>query len=103
MYIIVHVSSRAMAQAVTCRPLTAEVDMRHSKTKEPSLLRIHNIPETTKFIITTLRLWRSVAINKQKLLSRGPCPGSGGYSPASHRGSSGSIPGQSMWDLWWTT
>jgi hypothetical protein len=23
-------------------------------------------------------------------------------SPASHRGGPGSIPGQSMWDLWWT-
>ena len=31
-----------------------------------------------------------------------PCHGSGGYSPASHRGSPGSITGQSMWDLWWT-
>jgi hypothetical protein len=31
-----------------------------------------------------------------------PCHGSGGQSPASHRGGPGSIPGQSMWDLWWT-
>ena len=31
-----------------------------------------------------------------------PCRGSGGYSPASHRGGQGSTPGQSMWDLWWT-
>jgi hypothetical protein len=31
-----------------------------------------------------------------------PCNGSDGYSPASHRGGPGSIPGQSMWDLWWT-
>jgi hypothetical protein len=30
----------------------------------------------------------------------GPCHGSGGQSPASHRGGVGSIPGQSMWDLW---
>ena len=29
-----------------------------------------------------------------------PCHGSGGSSPASHRGSQGSNPGRSMWDLW---
>jgi hypothetical protein len=28
--------------------------------------------------------------------------GSGGKSPTSHRGDPGSVPGQSMWDLWWT-
>ena len=32
----------------------------------------------------------------------GPCHGSGGWSPASRRGGPGSIPGRSMWDLWWT-
>jgi hypothetical protein len=31
-----------------------------------------------------------------------PCHGSGGYLPASNRGGSGSVLGQSMWDLWWT-
>jgi hypothetical protein len=31
-----------------------------------------------------------------------PCHGSGGYSPASHRGDSSLIPGQSTYDLWWT-
>ena len=30
------------------------------------------------------------------------CLGSGGQSSASHRGGSGSIPGQSVWNLWWT-
>jgi len=30
------------------------------------------------------------------------CQGSGGQSPASHLEVSSSIPGQSMWDLWWT-
>jgi len=30
------------------------------------------------------------------------CHGSGGYSPASHRGCPGLVPGQTMWDLWWT-
>jgi hypothetical protein len=28
------------------------------------------------------------------------CHSSGGYSPGSHRGSPGSIPGHVMWDLW---
>jgi hypothetical protein len=32
----------------------------------------------------------------------GPCHGSGGQSPASHRGDPGSHPDQSKWDLWWT-
>jgi hypothetical protein len=31
-----------------------------------------------------------------------PCLGSGGYLPAYHPGGSGSIPGRSMSDLWWT-
>jgi hypothetical protein len=31
-----------------------------------------------------------------------PCHGSGGKSPTSHRGLPGSIPGQSVWDLWRT-
>jgi hypothetical protein len=35
-------------------------------------------------------------------LSWRPCHSSGGKSPTSHRGGPGSIPGQSMWDLWWT-
>jgi hypothetical protein len=35
-------------------------------------------------------------------LNKGPRHCSGGYSPASHRGGPGSIPGRSMWDLWWT-
>jgi len=30
-----------------------------------------------------------------------PCRGSGGSSPASHRWGLGSLPAQSMWDLWW--
>jgi hypothetical protein len=33
----------------------------------------------------------------------GPCHGSGGYSPGSHRGGPGSRPAQSMRNLWWTT
>jgi hypothetical protein len=32
----------------------------------------------------------------------GPCHGSGGYPPTSHRGGPGSIPCQSMWELWST-
>jgi hypothetical protein len=31
-----------------------------------------------------------------------PCYSSGGWSPASHRGGQGSIPGRAMWALWWT-
>jgi hypothetical protein len=30
------------------------------------------------------------------------CHGSGGYSPASHRGGPDSRPGRSVWGLWWT-
>jgi hypothetical protein len=33
---------------------------------------------------------------------QGPCHDSGGYSPAFHRRGPDSVPGQSMWDLWWT-
>ena len=36
------------------------------------------------------------------MIQNGPCHGSGGWSPASHRGGPGSIPGKSTWNLWWT-
>ena len=38
--------------------------------------------------------------HRERKPQRGPCHGSGGYSPASHHGGPGSIPGQSMWNLW---
>jgi hypothetical protein len=47
----------------------------------------------------------AVRLKEHKYNSKeGPetCHGSGGKTPASHRGGPGSIPGQSMWDLWWT-
>jgi hypothetical protein len=52
------------------------------------------------------QLWLISAMNwiryAFRKIEQGPCHGSGGYPPASHRGGPGSIPGQSMWDLWWT-
>jgi hypothetical protein len=36
------------------------------------------------------------------LLQGRPCHSSGCLSPASHHDGLGSIPGQVMWDLWWT-
>jgi hypothetical protein len=35
--------------------------------------------------------------HRERKPQRGPCHGSGGYSPASHRGGPGSIPGRSQW------
>jgi hypothetical protein len=36
------------------------------------------------------------------LLSLEPLHSSGGYTPATQHGSPSSLPGQSMWDFWWT-
>ena len=41
-------------------------------------------------------------IKSKQHRTKGPCHGSGGQLPASHRGGPGSISGQSVWDLWWT-
>jgi hypothetical protein len=47
-------------------------------------------------------LQKNVQPESSRKTQNGPCHGSDGQSPASHCGGPGSIPGQSMWDLWWT-
>jgi hypothetical protein len=53
-------------------------------------------PQVTRLVHLSIRMQSTVTYEQR------PCHGSGGYSPAFHRGGPGSIPAQSMWDLWWT-
>lgn len=45
---------------------------------------------------STVRFWDNIKADFM------PCHSTGGQSPVSHYGCSGSLRGQSMWYLWWT-